>query len=196
MSINKEAVAELVAYGTPHSQIGDAFGVTPQYIANLVREDPKVIALVQEKATDVAVRNHNNKVSEEKIEEALLEKILAQVEISDSLIESVKSLQLLKQVQNIGRAAAHGAAAELPGTINLNLGDAPVAVSISRTGNNEIIEIAGRSMTPMPAKRVLEAVKENRNATAEDSDERDGAERSDRQPTYRRSDEGLSTDSL
>lgn len=183
MSVNKEAVAELVAYGIPHSQIGDAFGVTPQYIANLVREDAKVQALIQTKATDIAVRQHNNKVSEETIEADLLEKIKAQIDMSDSLIESVKSLQLIKQIQALTRSAGHGAGAEVPGTINLNLGNAPVAVSITRTGNNEIIEIAGRSMAPMPAKRVLEAVKERKNAAAKDPNEQRAAERHGRNAT-------------
>lgn len=159
MSINKEAVAELVAYGIPDSQIGDAFGVTPQYIANLCREDEKVKELIQTKATDIAVRQHNNKVTEEQIEEGLLEKIKAQIDMSDSLIESVKCLQLMKDIQGKTRALHHGQGAEVPGTINLNMGDAPVDVRIQRTGNNEIIEIAGRNMAPMPAKKVLETVR-------------------------------------
>lgn len=159
MPVDKDAVAELIAYGIPDSQIGDAFGVTPQYIANLARTDPKVMELIQTKATDIAVRQHNNKVSEETIEADLLEKIKAQVDMSDSLMESVKCLQLMKDIQGKSRAMGHGQGAEVPGTINLNLGDAPVDVRIQRSGSNEIIEIAGRNMAPMPAKKVLETVR-------------------------------------
>jgi predicted ATP-dependent protease len=196
MSINKEAVAELVAYGIPNSQIGDAFGVTPQYIANLVRDDEKVQELIQAKATDIAVRTHNNKVTEEQIEAALLAKAHEQVDISDSLIETMKALQLLKDVQGRARAAAHGAAAELPGTINLNLGDAPVAVQIQRTSNSEIINIAGRDMAPMPAKRVIDMAKERQHGTEEPADEQRAAERPSRKITNSGSDRELSTDSL
>jgi DNA-binding CsgD family transcriptional regulator len=196
MSINKEAVAELVAYGIPNSQIGDAFGVTGQYIANLVREDEKVQALVQTKATDLAVRQHNNKVTEEVIEADLLTKIKEQVDTSDSLIESMKSLQLLKDIQAKGRANGHGAAAEMPGTINLNLGDAPVAVSIQRTSNSEIIKIAGRDMAPMPAKRVIELARGRKNGEEQFTDEQRAAERNGRETTVPGCDREISTDSL
>ena len=196
MSINKEAVAELVAYGIPNSQIGDAFGVTPQYIANLVRDDEKVQELIQLKATDIAVRTHNNKVTEEQIEASLLAKAAEQVDISDSLMETMRALQLLKDIQGKGRAAAHGAAAELPGTINLNLGDAPVAVQIQRTSNSEIINIAGRDMAPMPAKRVIDMAKERQNGLEESTDEQRAPERFSGKITHSRSDRELSTDSL
>jgi hypothetical protein len=197
MSINKEAVAELVAYGIPSSQIGDAFGVTPQYIANLIRDDEKVKELVQKKATDIAVRQHNNKVSEETIEADLLEKIKAQIDMSDSLIESVKCLQLMKQIQALTRSSGHGQAAEVPGTINLNLGDAPVDVRIQRTGNNEIIEIAGRSMAAMPAKQVLQTVKQRKeNATAKNPNEPRAAERNVRNAPAEPEYEYACTDSL
>lgn len=197
MSINKEAVAELVAYGIPNTQIGDAFGVTGQYIANLVREDEKVQELVQTKATDLAVRQHNNKVTEEVIEADLLTKIKEQVDTSDSLIESMKSLQLLKDIQAKGRANGHGASAEVGGTINLNLGDAPVAVQIQRTGNSEIINIAGRDMAPMPAKRVIDmARQERKNGEEQPPDEQRAAERHGRQTTVSGCDREISTDSL
>lgn len=169
MSANKPAIAELVAYGIADAQIGEAFGVSPQYIANLRRDDEELQTLIQEKATDIAVRQHNNKVKEEEIEESMLEKIAAQVDLSDSLIETVKSLQLLKDIQGKNRAATHGQAAELPTNIVLNMGDA-TDVTIQRTSSNEIITIAGRNMAPMPAKRIIEAVKEKTNATAQDSD--------------------------
>lgn len=196
MSINKEAVAELVAYGVPNSQIGDAFGVTPQYIANLVRDDEKVQELIQLKATDIAVRTHNNKVTEEQIEASLLAKAAEQVDISDSLMETMRALQLLKDIQGKGRAAAHGASAELPGTINLNLGDAPIAVSIQRTPNSEIINIAGRDMAPMPAKRVIDMAKERQHGLEESTNEQRASERFSGKITHSRSDRELSTDSL
>lgn len=167
MPVNKTAVAELIAYGIPDSQIGDAMGVTGQYIANLKREDEEVQELVQEKATDIAVRQHNNKVTEEVIEESLLQKIKEQVDLSDSLIESVKSLQLLKDIQGKTRANSHGAQAELPATLNLYLGETS-EVEIRRTGQNEIISIAGRDMAPMPAKSVLEAVRKRNGQYNED----------------------------
>lgn len=179
MSINKEAVAELVAYQIPNAQIGEAFGVTGQYIANLVREDEALQDMIREKAVDIAVRQHNNKVSEEQIEHDLLQKIKSQIDLSDSLIESVKALQLMKDIQGKGRALAHGAAAEgaAPGTtINLNLGET-AKVSIQRNGSNEIINIAGRDMAPMPAKRIIEAARERSNGTAE-RDEGEAAEAS------------------
>jgi hypothetical protein len=196
MSINKEAVAELIAYGIPNSQIGDAFGVTPQYIANLVREDEKVQELIQAKATDIAVRQHNNKVTEEQIEAAMLAKAAEQVDLSDSLLETMRGLQLLKDIQGKGRAQAHGANAEVPGTINLNLGDAPVAVQIQRTNNSEIINIAGRDMAPMPAKAVIDMARSRVNGTEESTDEQRASERPSRKIAYSGSDRELSTDSL
>lgn len=196
MSINKEAVSELIAYGVPNSQIGDAFGVTPQYIANLLRDDKKVQELVQKKATDIAVRNHNNKVTEEQIEAGLLAKAHEQIDISDSLIETMKALQLLKDIQGKGRAAAHGAAAEVPGTINLNLGDTPVAIQIKRTSNSEIINIAGRDMAPMPAKAVIDLARSRINGAPETTDEQRTPERFSRKIAYSGSDREISTDSL
>ena len=194
MPVNKPAVAELVAYGVADAQIGEAFGVSPQHIANLKREDEELRELIQEKATDIAVRQHNNMVTEEKIEEAMLTKIHAQIDLSDSLIETVKSLQLLKDIQGKGRAAAHGQAAESPTNIVLNMGDA-TEVQIQRSGSNEIISIAGRDMAPMPAKRIIEAVKEKTNVASKDSDGR-RAERFDRRTTYGESIGGANTDSL
>lgn len=159
MSANKPAIAELVAYGVPQTQIAEAFGVTPQHINNLVRDDEEMKELIQEKATDIVVREHNNKVTEEVIEKNLLQKISSQIDLSDSLIESVKALQLMKDIQNKNRLAGHGAAAELPTSITLNMGDATEVV-IQRTGNNEIISIAGRDMAPMPAKKVISMARE------------------------------------
>ncbi len=194
MPVNKPAIAELVAYGVADSQIGEAFGVSPQHIANLKREDEELQDLIQEKATDIAVRQHNNKVTEEKIEESMLTKIAAQVDLSDSLIETVKSLQLLKDIQGKGRAATHGQAAEVPTNIVLNMGDA-TEVKIQRTSSNEIITIAGRDMAPMPAKRIIQAVKEKTNGTAKDPDG-GTAERFSGSFTYGESIGELNTDSL
>lgn len=194
MPVNKPAVAELIAYGVADSQIGEAFGVTPQHIANLKRDDEELKELIQEKATDIAVRQHNNSVTEEKIEAAMLTKIEAQIDLSDSLIETVKSLQLLKDIQAKGRAAAHGQSAETPTNLILNMGDA-TEVKIQRSGSNEIISIAGRDMAPMPAKRIIEAVKEKGNGTTKDSNGRP-AERYDGRTTYGESIGELNTDSL
>jgi len=199
MPVNKPAIAELVAYGVADAQIGEAFGVTPQHIANLRREDEELQELIQEKATDIAVRTHNNKVTEEKIEEAMLTKIQAQVDLSDSLIETVKSLQLLKDIQGRNRVAAHGEAAEVPTNIILNMGDA-TEVQIQRSGTNEIISIAGRDMAPMPAKRIIDAVKERNNGEVLTTERITSigrtAERANRSPSGASSDGGASTDSL
>lgn len=194
MPVNKPAVAELIAYGVADSQIGEAFGVSPQHIANLKREDEELKELIQEKATDIAVRQHNNSVTEEKIEAAMLTKIEAQIDLSDSLIETVKSLQLLKDIQGKSRAAAHGQAAEAPTNLILNMGDA-TEVKIQRSGSNEIISIAGRDMAPMPAKRIIEAVKEKSNGAAKDPDG-GTAERFGRSTTYGESIGQPNTDSL
>lgn len=163
---NKEAIAELVAYGVTNTQIGEAFGVSPQYIANLIREDEETQELIQKKATDIVVRQHNNKVTEEIIEKELLTKIKAQIDMSDSLIESVKCLQLMKNIQGQDRANKHGVGAELPASITLNMGDA-AEVIIQRTGNNEIVSIAGRNMAPMPAKRVIDMAKKSNGTETE-----------------------------
>jgi len=190
VAVDKSAVAELVVYGVTNSQIGEAFGVSGQYIANLVREDEETQELMQKKATDMAVRQHNNKVTEEIIERDLLEKIKAQIDMSDSLIESVKCLQLMKDIQGKNRAAQHGAGAELPASITLNMGDATEVV-IQRTGNNEIISIAGRDMAPMPAKRVIDMAKES-----QDNGKKEDAKREQRNPIEAEYSEGLSVEAL
>lgn len=163
--MNKEAVAELLAYQVPPTQIAAAFGVSSQYIANLVREDETLQSMLQEKAEAIAIREHDNKVNLEVITHDLLSKIQEQIGMSDSLMESTKALQLIQDIVAKMRAVSHGGSQEGPkvGTIELNI--APGAeVQIQTNGQKEIINIAGRDMAPMPAHRVLQAVKEKRDA--------------------------------
>ncbi len=168
--MNKEAVAELLAYQVPPSQIAAAFGVSSQYIANMVREDETLQDMLREKAEAIAVREHDNKVNLEVITHDLLSKIQEQITMSDSLMESTKALQIVQDIVAKMRAISHGSSQEGPkaGTIELNI--APGAeVQIQTNGQSEIINIAGRDMAPMPAHRVLQAVKEKRDAASGES---------------------------
>ena len=163
------------------TQIAHAFGVSSQYIHNLVREDEELQDILKEKAAEVAVREHNSRVNIEVIKHDLLEKIKAQIEMSDSLIESVKALQTVVDIEGKQRAIAHGNGAEGAKAgvldLNLNLPDG-ATIQIQKNGNNEIINIAGRNMAPMPASKVIEAVKERKDNGGERSG-RTGDERSD-----------------
>ncbi len=163
--VDKTAVAELVAYEVPIVQVAQAFGVSSQYIHNLLRDDEELQSILQEKAAEIAVRSHNSKVSVEVIKHDLLEKIKAQIPLSDSLIESVKALQTVVDIEGKQRAIAHGNGAEGQKAgvldLNLNLPDG-ATIQIQKNGNNEIINIAGRNMAPMPAGKVIEAVKERK----------------------------------
>ncbi len=162
--VEKTALAELLAYDVPVVQIAQAFGVSSQYIQNLLRDDEELKSILREKATEVAVREHNSRVNLEVIKHDLLDKIKAQIDMSDSLMESTKTLQIIIDIEGKQRAIAHGNSLEGPKAgvidINLNLGDA--TIKIQKNGNNEIIEIAGRNMAPMPATKVIEAVKERK----------------------------------
>ncbi len=163
--VDKTAVAELIAYEVPIVQVAQAFGVSSQYIHNLVRDDEELQSILQEKAAEIAVRSHNSKVSVEVIKHDLLDKIRAQIPLSDSLIESVKALQTVVDIEGKQRAIAHGNGSEGAKTgvldLNLNLPDG-ATIQIQKNGNNEIINIAGRNMAPMPAGKVIEAVKERK----------------------------------
>ena len=163
--VDKTAVAELIAYEVPVVQVAQAFGVSSQYIHNLVREDEELQSILQEKAAEIAVRSHNSKVSVEVIKHDLLDKIRAQIPLSDSLIESVKALQTVVDIEGKQRAIAHGNGSEGAKAgvldLNLNLPDG-ATIQIQKNGNNEIINIAGRNMAPMPAGKVIEAVKERK----------------------------------
>lgn len=164
--VDKTAVAELIAYEVPVVQVAQAFGVSSQYIHNLVREDEELQSILQEKAAEIAVRSHNSKVSVEVIKHDLLDKIRAQIPLSDSLIESVKALQTVVDIEGKQRAITHGNGSEGAKAgvldLNLNLPDG-ATIQIQKNGNNEIINIAGRNMAPMPAGKVIEAVKERKN---------------------------------
>ncbi len=164
--VDKTAVAELIAYEVPVVQVAQAFGVSSQYIHNLVRDDEELQSILQEKAAEIAVRSHNSKVSVEVIKHDLLDKIRAQIPLSDSLIESVKALQTVVDIEGKQRAIAHGNGSEGAKAgvldLNLNLPDG-ATIQIQKNGNNEIINIAGRNMAPMPAGKVIEAVKERKN---------------------------------
>lgn len=192
--VEKTALAELLAYDIPVTQIAQAFGVSSQYIQNLLREDEELQSLLQEKATEVAVREHNSRVNLEVIKHDLLDKIRAQIDMSDGLIESVKALQLITDIEGKTRAMAHGAGAEGPKAgiieLNLNIAASEATLQIQKNGNNEIISIAGRNMAPMPASKVLEAVKERKaNGESEESDRGDnspGQRGDDNQATYTR----------
>ncbi len=179
--VEKTALAELLAYDIPVTQIAHAFGVSSQYIHNLVREDEELQDILKEKAAEVAVREHNSRVNIEVIKHDLLEKIKAQIEMSDSLIESVKALQTVVDIEGKQRAISHGNGAEGPKAgvldLHLNLPDG-ATVQIQKNGNNEIINIAGRNMAPMPASKVIEAVKERKDNGGETTG-RTGDERSD-----------------
>ncbi len=164
--VDKTALAELIAYDIPVTQIAHAFGVSPQYIHNMMREDEELQSILQEKSAEVAVREHNSRVNIEVVKHDLLEKIKAQIDLSDSLMESVKALETVTNIEAKQRALRHGESVEgpKPGVIDLHLnlpGDA--LVQIQKNGNNEIINIAGRNMAPMPATKVIEAVKERKN---------------------------------
>lgn len=196
--VEKTALAELLAYDVPVVQIAQAFGVSSQYIQNLLRDDEELRSILQEKATEVAVREHNSRVNLEVIKHDLLDKIKAQIDMSDGLMESTKALQVIIDIEGKQRALSHGAGLEGPKAgvidINLNLGDA--TVSVTRNGNNEIINIAGRDMAPMPATKVIEAVKErNANGNGKGSGGT-GDERSDEYSASFKVEHEACTDSL
>lgn len=164
--VDKTALAELLAYDIPATQVAQAFGVSSQYIQNLLREDEELQSILTEKAAEVAIREHDSRVNVEIIKSKLLTKIAAQIDMSDSLMESTKALQTVVDIEAKQRALHHGQQSEgaKPGVIdfNLNLPEG-ATVQIQKNGSNEIISIAGRDMAPMPAKQVLEAVKERKN---------------------------------
>lgn len=165
--VDKTVVAELLAYQVSPSQIADALGCSSNYIHELARDDEETRLLIAEKAGAIATREHNNKVTMEQIEHDLLAKIKAQIDYSDSLIESTKCLQLLKDIQGKSRALSHGASAENPTSIDINLGHMGADIKIQRNGQNEIISIAGRDMAPMPAHKVIQTVKERQGKNGE-----------------------------
>lgn len=145
----QDKIIELLGRGIPATQVAAAVGCDDSYISQLLSNE-SIVAKVQE----LRVAHYSGYVELDKkvdsAEEAALKKVISLIPYLAKPTEAVQVYKVLNAAKRRTMDAA--SATQTPTqTVILDLPEA-ARVRFTLTHDKQVIEIAGRSMTTMPAK--------------------------------------------
>lgn len=155
-------IAMLVALGIPQQQIAYAVGLTQGRISQLVNENTEVQKLIAKYCNEQSAQHVEQISTLAGIEKNLINKVndLA-VDDSYTLLEGLRALELVTKL----KSSKMGTRTEdvEPGKVNLTVNAIiQQKIDVTLAPNKEITELAGRTMTTMPRKQVMELINERR----------------------------------
>lgn len=154
----EDKILELLGAGLGPAVVASTLGITESRISQLLAQEAfatKVIAarLARVKGTV----DRDNKW--DKIEDALLEKLENIIVFIADPMKIIRMLQVVNAAKRRGAGAMEGQGAASAGTIVQITGPARVLMQFITNGNNEVIDVNGRSLVPMQSKAVMEQLK-------------------------------------
>lgn len=160
--MNKERIAEFLAQNIPASDVARIVGCTPAYISQLAK-DSSFVALLTEKKQDYAEKATAETALDDRYSSMEL-KLLSRME-STMLSAELPAVTRALEVISKRRSEMLKARNPLPQTPATAIGSVNVAnliqvtlpsMAFERNGKNEIVEVDGQSMAPLPSNQVKE----------------------------------------
>lgn len=146
--MSKERIIQLLAAGVKPVNVAAAVGVEASYVSQIAAENEEQI---KEGLGRRAVNQVEHDVTLDAMEDRSLQKV---GRLLDSVTDPMKALAVFKVLNSAKRRSEAANAAAAPATIvTLELPEV-AKVAIKVTSNNQVIEVAGRSMLTMQAKTV------------------------------------------
>lgn len=152
-------VVELLAAGMLPSQVARSVGCDASYITQLAGQED-VIARIQELRLEGAEALLEKDKLVEDLERAALEKMEKLLPLQMDLMKVTKVYQVL----NGARRMIDKSNAGMPqggATVNLTF-PAQAAIALQLSTDNQVVQIAGRSMTPLPSHVVAQQMRDRR----------------------------------
>jgi hypothetical protein len=167
MSALSEKIIELAGAGLGNSNIAATVGCEPGYVTQVLSADGVQERVLAERAKVAAQHIEKDKMIEE-LEATALGKLKTLLPIQTDVMKVGRLFQVLNGARRRSEIGG-GLNNEQPGTIvNIQLpAAAQVALTVKVTPDNQVIEVGGRSMVPMPSKQVAGKLADLRQKRAE-----------------------------
>lgn len=160
----KEKIKELLGLNLPNNVVASAIGVSEGYISQLLSDD-----IFKNEVSELRIKNTLEHAHRDKKYDSLEDRMLEKLEEKlDGSLSFTKSQEILAAIKVLNGAKRRAAPAELnsqaatPGMVlNLHLPEsAAFAAKFIVNGENQVIEIAGKSVATMSAKGVLKQLED------------------------------------
>lgn len=160
----KEKIKELLGLNLPNNVVASAVGVTEGYISQLLSEEAFRAEVSELRIANTLEHAHRDK-KYDTLEDAMLEKLKEKLDGSLSFTKPQEILAAIKVLNNAKRRAAPAelnSQAATPGmTVHLHLPESSAfAAKFIVNGENQVVEIAGKSVATMSAKGVLKQLED------------------------------------
>lgn len=145
----RERIIDLLGQNIQQSLVAQAVGVTDSYISQLLVEEGVIEAIAARKAgrLEAAIKKDD---SIESLELAALEIVRAKLPFTKSSLEAVRVFQVLNTARKAAQAS-QGADSAGVQIVQITLPRA-ANVMIQMNAQNQVIEVAGRSMATLPSR--------------------------------------------
>lgn len=142
----------LLAAGVPQSAAASAVGVTPGYVSQLLEQEPFKVALLEASAGKIqAALDHDNTV--ESLEQKLLRVIEQKLPFIRNPMEAAKIFQILNNSKR--RLQGPDTSQNTGGVTNVTIVlPRAAAAAIKLNSSNQVIEVEGRTMAPLPSREL------------------------------------------
>ena len=145
---SKERIVTMLAAGVKPVNIAAAIGVDASYVSQVAAENEEQIS---EERSKRAVNVVEHDMTLDAMEDRSLQKV---GRLLDGVTDPMKALAVFKVLNGARRRSEAANAAAVPATVvQIELPEV-ARVAIKVTTNNQVIEVAGRSMLTMQAKTV------------------------------------------
>lgn len=160
----KDKIKELLGLNLPNNVVASAVGVSEGYISQLLSED-----IFRMEVAELRIKNTLEHANRDKKYDSLEDKMLQRLEEKlDAGTSFLKPQEILVAIKVLNGAKRRAAPAELnsqaatPGMVlNLQLPESSAfAAKFIVNGENQVIEIAGKSVATMSAKGVLKQLED------------------------------------
>ncbi len=154
----EDKVLELLGAGYKPPMVASILGITESRISQLLAVDSfasKVLAMRLSRAKGTIDRD----TKWDKIEDALLKKFEDVIVFMNDPLKLLRALQVVNAAKRRGAGTSDASEAGMTGTIVQINAPKNVVMQFITNGNNEVVEVGGRSMVPMASKKVMEELK-------------------------------------
>jgi len=154
----EEKILELLGGGYGPPMVASILGITESRISQLLADDifaSKVLAMRLARAKGTLDRDSKW----DQLEDKLLKKFEDVIIFMNDPLKLLRALQVVNAAKRRGAGAGEGQGQAMAGTVVHISGPRNVLMQFITNGQNEVIEVGGRSMVPMASKKVMEELK-------------------------------------
>jgi hypothetical protein len=163
----RERAIKLLGQNIQQSLVASAIGVSESYISQLLVEEGVAAEIAQLKAASLEAAVEKDETIES-LEKSALAKIKSQLTYVKSPLEAARVFQILNNAKKATQAPQLGDSAGVQIVqITLPAAARGSSVRISLNTSNQVIDVEGRSMAPLPSKALPQLAKRLADKTAE-----------------------------